>query len=229
MKTVIDSRENIIKYAADMICGFVKNKPDAVIGFAAGKTQREIYALLTQSGTDFSKVKAFAVCEYAGLAPSDPRSCAYMLNNELFAKLGISDVNFPDSEAPEAYDRKIADSGGLDLVVLGIGLNGHIGFNEPGTAYDTYTRSQQLTDSTKRMKAEAFGGFENVPDTAVTMGLKTICSARNVMLTALGEEKAEIVHSLVYGKTLTYVPAAMLQMHMNMTLLLDREAASKLD
>ena len=125
--------------------------------------------------------------------------------------------------------QEIASCGGLELILLGIGTNGHIGFNEPATLYDTETHIAQLTDKTKQMKAENFGGVENVPSTAVTMGLKTICRARNVILIAFGEEKADIVYKLVYGKTSTYVPAAMLQMHMNMTLMLDEGAASKLN
>ena len=228
MKIITDNTDGVLRSAAEFICDFVRNKPDAVIGFAAGDTQKGIYAKLISSGTDFSCVKAFAVAEYAGLEPDDPKSCTYMLQNELFSKLNVRDVHFPDANDPEAYENEIDACGGLDLVVLGIGMNGHIGFNEPGTAFDSYTRVQKLTDNTKRMKAAFFGGFDKVPDEAVTMGLKTICSARHVMLTALGEEKSYIIHSLVYGKTLTYVPAAMLQMHRNMTLFLDNEAASKL-
>lgn len=204
-------------------------KPDAAIAFAAGRTQTGFLRELAASGADLSGINAFLVCEYEGLSPEDERSCFYQLNTELFSKLGITRLHIPDAGAPEAYEEELRSCGGLDLAILGIGQNGHIGFNEPGTPYDSYTRIALLTDSTKRMKAELFGGAEKVPERAVTMGLKTICSAKNVILTAFGEEKAEIIHKLVYGKTLTYVPAAMLQMHMNMTLYLDKDAASKLD
>ncbi len=229
MKTVKDTKENIAAYVAKAVCDFVADKPDASIAFAAGETFEDIFPLIADcKDADFSAVNAFNICEYEKLGADDEKSCAYELNAKLYSKLNIKKVHTPDFDAPESYDEEIKACGGLDLLVLGIGLNGHIGFNEPATLYDTLTHTQQLTDSTKKMKAEHFGGVENVPDFGVTMGLKTICSAKNVILVAFGEEKADIIHKLVYGKTSTYVPAAMLQMHMNMTLCLDNEAASKL-
>ncbi|MDO4816187.1 MAG: 6-phosphogluconolactonase [Bacillota bacterium] len=221
MKIITDSKENITKLAADKIRELVAEKPNAAIAFAAGNSFRELFSEL--EGADFKDVEAFSVCEYIG---SDKIS--HELEAELYSKTGITKIHKPCEEEPEKYDEEIAACGGLDLVVLGIGLNGHIGFNEPATPYDTKTHVQQLTDSTKRMKAELFDGEMNVPNRAVTMGLKTICSAKNVILVAFGEEKAEIVHKLVYGRTETYIPAAMLQLHMNMLLYLDGEAAAKL-
>lgn len=228
MKTITDTKESINKYVAKYVADFVQNKPDAVIAFSAGQTQKGIFKELAASDTDFTGVKAFVVCDYLGLAEDDDKKCVNELKSELFSKLGIVNVYAPDEEDPESYDDAIKAAGGIDLVLLGIGLNGHIGFNEPATPYLSYTHTQKLTDSTKRMKQEQFGGFENVPEYGVTMGLKTICDAKNVILTAFGEEKADIIFDLVYGKTLTYVPAAMLQMHMNMTLCIDMPAASKL-
>lgn len=228
MKIIVDSKEAINKLVSSMASELVAKKPDACLAFAAGETLKGVFAqLTTDNAVDFSSCDAFNICEYIGA--SEDKSCAYQLERELYSKLGITKLHTPDENEPESYDKEIASCGGLDLVVLGIGLNGHIGFNEPATLFDTHTHVQQLTDSTKRMKAQHFGGIENVPDMGVTMGLKTICSAKNVILVAFGEEKAEIIHKLVYGKTTTYVPAAMLQMHMNMTLCLDKEAAAKLD
>lgn len=221
MKIITDSKENIAKLTAEKIKEFVAEKPNAAIGFVAGDSFREIFAEL--EGADFKDVEAFSVCEYIG---SD--RIGKELGAELYSKTGITKIHKPCEDEPEKYDEEISRCGGLDLVLLGIGLNGHIGFNEPATPYDTKTHVQQLTDSTKRMKAESFGGEMNVPNHAVTMGLKTICSAKNVILVAFGEEKAEIVHKLVYGRTETYIPAAMLQLHMNMLLYLDNEAAAKL-
>ena len=177
---------------------------------------------------ELAACKAFTVCEYEGLEDGDKRSCAYRLNDELYSKVGITKIYTPTVDDADKFDAEIEACGGLELAVLGIGTNGHIGFNEPATPYDSYTHSVLLTDKTKQMNAELFSGTENVPDNAVTMGLKTICDAKNVILVAFGSEKAEIIHQLVYGKTSTYVPAAMLQMHMNMTLLLDEEAAEKI-
>ena len=228
MKTVKDSIDNINEYVAMRVIELVKEKPDAAIAFCAGKTFEGVFDKLSKSDADFSKVRALLVCDYSGLPGDDGRRCINILDKELFSKLGISEVYAPDENEPESFDDVIKSVGGLDLVLLGIGLNGHIGFNEPATPYLSYTHTAKLTDSTKRMKSELFGGFDNVPDYGVTMGLKTICDAKNVILTAFGEEKAQIIHELVYGKTLTYVPAAMLQMHMNMTLCIDDAAASKL-
>ena len=143
-------------------------------------------------------------------------------------ELAITQIFTPNAENADKFDAEIEKCGGIELAVLGIGTNGHIGFNEPATPYDSYTHTVLLTDKTKQMNAELFGGLENVPDNAVTMGLKTICESKNVILVAFGSEKAEIIHQLVYGKTSTYVPAAMLQMQMNMTLLLDDAAAEKI-
>lgn len=227
MKTITDSKDNIVKLAADLICGLVESKPDAVLALSVGNTQAPIYNELTRRSVSFKDVRIFSVCEYSGLAEGDTHSCGNILK-ELAEMLGTDKVFVPTEENAEEFEQLIEDCGGIDLAVLGIGLNGHIGFNEPGSFYVSRTRKVQLSDSTKRMKAPTFGGVENVPDHAVTMGIKTICDAKNVILTAFGGEKADIIYKLVYGKTESYVPAAMLQMHMNMTLLLDNEAAAKL-
>lgn len=230
MKIIVDNKDKICALAAKMIADTVSAKPECAIAFAAGESTESVYAALAENkGADFSFCKGFTVAEYLGLSADDERSCAKHLHNALYSKLSISCVYTPTAENADKFDEAIADCGGLELAVLGIGINGHIGFNEPASPYDSYTREVLLTDKTKQMKAQEFGGAENVPEKAVTMGLKTLCDAKNVILVAFGSEKAEIVHKLVYGKTSTYVPAAMLQMHMNMTLLLDEEAAAKLN
>lgn len=231
MKIIIDSKENIENAVAKAISDFVSDKNDAALSFAAGSTTAGIYDILVNSDADFKNVKVFNICDYAGLPDDDPRLLGNELSAKLYTKLGITEIYSPSDADDEAakYDDEIKNAGGIDLMLLGIGMNGHIGFNEPATLYDTCTHLQRLTDSTKRMKASVFGGEDNVPDFGVTMGLKTICSAKNVLLVAFGEEKADIIHKLVYGKTTTYVPAAMLQMHMNFTLYLDEAAASKLN
>lgn len=229
MKIVVDDKDGINALVASITDELVRTKPTASIAFAVGTTQEGFFKALAEShGADYSRINAFSVAEFVGNRDYS-KSAQYYLETALYSKLGIRNIYAPSSEAPENYDKEIEACGGLDLVLLGIGTNGHIGYNEPATLFDTYTHVAQLTDKTRAMKAPAFGGIENVPTHAVTMGLKTICSAKNVILTAFGEEKAQIIHSLVYGKTSTYVPAAMLQMHMNMTLCLDAAAASKLD
>ncbi len=229
MKIIIDSADKISALAAEMIAQHAKAKPGCAMAFAAGRATEKVYATLARMDVkELAECSAFTVCEYEGLAVGDERSCAYRLGKELYSKAGITNIHTPTACNAEEYDALIASCGGLELAVLGIGMNGHIGFNEPATPYDSYTHEVLLTDKTKQSNAELFGGAENVPDKAVTMGLKTLCDAKNVILVAFGSEKAEIVHQLVYGKTSTYVPAAMLQMHMNMTLLLDEEAAEKI-
>ena len=231
MKIVVDSRNNIDKIVADAVAEFVAEKQDAKLAFSAGKTTEGIYEVLSKTEVGFKNTEVFNICDYMGLAADDEKSCANVLRKALYSKLGIENIHNPSGESDEdaeKYDSEIEAAGGIDLMLLGIGLNGHIGFNEPATLYDTHTHIARLTDNTKRMKAEVFGGEENVPEFGVTMGLKTICSAKNVFMVAYGEEKADIIHKLVYGKTSTYVPAAMLQMHMNFTLYLDEAAASKI-
>lgn len=229
MKIIIDSADKISGIAASMIAEHAKSHPGCAIAFAAGRSTKRVYeALAAMDVKELAECRAFTVCEYEGLEADDKRSCAYRLNEELYSKAGITKIYTPTAENADKFDAEIAACGGLELAVLGIGTNGHIGFNEPATPYDSYTRSVLLTDKTKQMNAYLFGGVESVPEKAVTMGLKTICEAKNVILIAFGSEKAEIIHQLVYGKTSTYVPAAMLQMHMNMTLLLDDEAAEKI-
>lgn len=231
MKIIVDSKENIDKKVADAVAQFVAEKPDAKLSFAAGRTTQNIYAELIKTSVDFKDTEVFNICDYLGLEETDERLCKNVLNEELYKKLGIEKIHSPEGDTDEKaaeYDEEIAAAGGIDLMLLGIGLNGHIGFNEPTTFYDTHTHIARIADNTKRMKAEAFGGEENVPEFGITMGLKTICNAKNVLLVAYGEEKADIIHKLVYGKTSTYVPAAMLQMHMNFTLYLDEAAASQI-
>lgn len=233
MKIVVDTKENIAGLVAGDIFQCVRENSRANLAFSAGRSTAVLETALSGNKELFENVNVFNVCDYIELAPDDIRGCSESLRQTLYQAMGINEENIhtPNGESDEsaaAYDNEIAEKGGIDLAVLGMGLNGHIGFNEPATLYDSYTHIAQLTDSTKRMKAELFSGEENVPDHAVTMGLKTLCGAKKVILMAFGEEKADIVHKLVYGKTSTYVPAAMLQMHMDMILYLDKDAASKI-
>ena len=201
MKIIIDSQDKISSMAASMIAEHAKAKPGCAMAFAAGRTTKKVYDALTAMNVkELAGCKAFTVCEYEGLEEGDARSCAYRLNEELYSKAGITQIFTPNAENADKFDAEIEKCGGLELAVLGIGTNGHIGFNEPATPYDSYTHTVLLTDKTKQMNAELFGGLENVPDNAVTMGLKTICESKNVILVAFGSEKAEIIHQLVYGK-----------------------------
>ena len=232
---------NDISVSADQIADQVKelldDKPNAVLGLSFGKDLIPVYQKLKELGQagelSFGDVRVFVCCEYCELDKNHAGSIHSFMNANLFEGAGFSDANifYPclcseDEEELKEYDEQISAAGGIDLMILGIGVNGSIGFNEPATPFESYTHVQLLTDKTKNLVAEDFGGAENVPEKGVTMGIKTIVSARNIDLIAAGEEKADAVHKIVYGKTIPFVPASMLQIHMNLNLYVDSAAAS---
>lgn len=223
MKIIVDTKENISKYIADVFKTQLETKPQSSFAFIADES---IAPILETLRGDFSNATFFNVCDFV----TDDREKSLMakLEGTVLKRLAFSGTYSPNGNDCANFDEQIAEHGGIDLILLGMGTNGTIGFNEPTTAYDTKTRTQKLTDVTKKAFAADFDGIENVPENGVTMGLKTICDAKTAIVAAFGSEKAEIVHKLVYGKTTTYVPAAMLQMHRNMILCLDSDAAAKL-
>lgn len=228
MKTVVSAEnENAVK-AAEHIKRTLREKPDSVLALTAGKSTEKLYSLLSGMCADgeisFSKARIFAVAELIGA--DSGKSLRAKLENELISRIDINKENvfFPDEKNCAGYDELISKVGGIDLAVLGIGMNGHIGYNEPGTQFETFTRVQKLTKSTKR----ALGAdYENV-EYAVTMGIKTLTLARDIIVLAAGEEKADIVFKAVYGRTDSLIPAAFLQIPLQVTLYLDACAAEKL-
>lgn len=237
MKIIVKSKDELDALIVDQIKTTIEEKPNAVIGLDAGKDLTSVYQKLAEavSRDEISLKQAtfFATCEYVDTDKDNPGTRHQFLNNNLFSKVSVEkeQIHFPctcsdDAEELKKYDDAIEKAGGLDLLILGIGNNGSIGFNEPATPFDTYTHTQMLTDKTKALVADDFNGQENVPDKGVTMGIKTMMSAKNVALIATGEEKVDIIHKVVYGKTVTFVPASMLQIHMNMVLYLDEAAAA---
>lgn len=224
MKIIVDTKENVAKYIADAFSKQLCDDPCSSLAFTADESIENVLGALEG---DFSKASFFNICDFVFPDGNDEKSNFNVLRPVL-NKLHFESVHSPDPESPEEYDEHIARHGGLDLILLGMSTRGTIGFNEPATPYDTHTRTQKLTDVTRESLSSRFGGTENVPEVGVTMGLKTICGAKKVILAAFGSEKADAVHKLVYGKTTTYVPAAMLQMHRDMILCLDKEAAEKL-
>ena len=229
MKTVIAAPADLERQIAGRIQTLLMEKPDAVLGLTAGRTTQGVYALLgqmcAQKEISFAKAKVFAVTEYVGAEPGC--SCREILERELIGKTDLNPANFfaPDENAPEQYDAAIRSAGGLDLCLLGIGINGHIGYNEPATPFDSLTHLQKLTDATRRQYAAT---DRQLTEKGLTMGIKTIVSSRETLLLATGPEKADAVFKMIYGRTDSPVPAAFLQIPLEVTAYIDPAAAGKL-
>lgn len=214
----------------------------AVLGLATGSTPIRLYAELVrlhQQGLSFSNVITFNLDEYLGIGKDHPESYWQFMHSHLFEHIDIAveNIHIPDSGISEegleeyctAYEKKISEVGGIDLQVLGIGRNGHIGFNEPGATPDLPTHVTELNKVTINDAADSFGGSENVPRRAITMGVKTILGARRVVLLAFGNSKAAIVQRALTPGVTAEVPATYLQLHGNTAYFLDREAGAQLD
>ncbi len=237
MKFIIDTEENIAKKAAQRYVELLSRNPDAVLGFATGSTPLGLYAELArlcgEGKVSFRDVTSFNLDEYAGLDGSHDQSYRYFMNHNLFEHIDIdvSRTHVPsglDIAAAEAYDKAIEEAGGIELQLLGIGNNGHIGFNEPGTPLDSITHLVDLTEMTRKANARFFASLDEVPTQAVTMGIKTVMNARSIMLMALGKGKADIVKASFTGPVTTLVPASILQLHPSVEIYLDYDAASLL-
>lgn len=229
LKIIKGETSEIEKQAAEKIKNIVCEKPDAVIALAAGRDMTGLYKQLGEmcaaGELSLKNARILAVTEFSGR-----HDCENFLKEKLLHAADISDENcfFPDTDAPEEYDRLIESLGGIDLAVLGIGQDAHIGYNEPATPFDSYTHAQKLTDRTKRQLSERGYTDGNMPEYAVTMGIKTLTEARNIILLAEGDDKAAAVFEMVYGKTITYIPASFLQIPTEVTVYLDTAAASRL-
>ncbi len=237
MKFIIDTEENIAKKAAQRYVEILNRKPDTVLGFATGSTPLGLYAELQRlnaaGALSFKDVTTFNLDEYAGLDGSHDQSYRYFMDHNLFMGVDIdrSRTHVPsglDIAAAADYDRQIKEAGGIELQLLGIGNNGHIGFNEPGTPIDSITHLVDLTEMTRKANARFFASLDEVPTQAVTMGIKTVMNARSIMLMALGKGKADIVKKSFTGPVTPEVPASILQLHPFVEIYLDYEAASML-
>ena len=234
MKIITLEKNEADKQAAEQIAEMVRNKPDAVLALCAGETPKGLYSELSamcgRGEVSFASARIFAVTEYADLSYENPENCRHMLNECLIKNIDIKpeSCHYLTRDDFEHYDDELAACGGIDIAVLGIGENAHIGFDEPATPFYSFTHIQKLTERTRRSKAERFGGEENVPEYGITMGLKTITEARNIILLAYGEEKSAAVYQMIYGKTMSYLPASFLQIPLEVTVYLDGAAASKL-
>ncbi len=229
-----------VKLTARLIADLIKAKPDCNLGLATGGTMEAVYAeivKMNQAGeVDFSQVTSFNLDEYIGLGPEDKNSYRYYMNHHLFDHVNIdkSRTNLPNGLATdekaegERYEKAIRDAGGIDMQLLGIGRDGHIGFNEPLSSFSSRTRCKALTPETWRQNSFYFDPPESMPMRAFTMGVGTILDARQALLLITGKSKADIAAKAIEGPMSAMVTASALQMHKNAIVILDEEAAANL-
>jgi glucosamine-6-phosphate deaminase len=237
---VVDDYEELSRTGARQVADLVKRKPDCVLGFATGGTPlgmyKELIRLHVEEGLDFSKVTTFNLDEYVGLLPTHEQSYHYYMWKNLFDHINVDarHVHIPNGAAEDVaeqcdwYETRIEECGGIDLQILGIGVNGHIAFNEPGASLGSRTRIKTLKESTRRDNARFFDSFDEVPKYAITMGVGTIMEAHGLLLMASGKEKAAAVTATVEGPITAHYPATIVQMHRFATILIDRQAAAGL-
>jgi glucosamine-6-phosphate deaminase len=241
MEVIIQpSSEQASNLAAEMIGRELRANPRLVLGLATGCTMDAVYARLIQmhreENLDFSSCRTFNLDEYVGLSGDNPSSYRYYMDHHLFLHVNINRANthLPDGMAAdlaaecEKYERLIQECGGIDLQILGIGQNGHIGFNEPLSAFRSRTRKQALSPTTREQNATLFPTPDEVPHAAITMGVGTILDCRRCVLLATGEEKAAIVSQAIEGPMTSTISASALQLHSECTVILDQPASSKL-
>lgn len=233
---VYKDAETIAKAAAAIFAGEITRKEGAVIGLATGSTPvptyKELIRLNREGVLDFSKVISYNLDEYVGLKPDHPCSYRRFMNEQLFDHINIDKANthVPDGIACNAaeYEQEIKAIGGVDLQLLGIGSDGHIGFNEPADEFVYPTNIVKLTDQTIDDNARFFNNRDEVPKTAISMGIGTIMSAKRIILIATGKNKARAIAAAINGPVAPAMPASILRMHQNVQFLLDEDAASEL-
>ena len=231
------SAEQTGEAAASEVAALVQGHPAAVLGLATGSSPLPLYEALAKNEVDLAAVTAFALDEYIGLPPGHPQSYAAVIGHHVVEPLGLTPgrVHVPDGNprdehrSGEAYEAAIGAAGGIDLQILGIGSNGHIGFNEPGAAFSSRTRVVRLAERTRQDNARFFAAPEDVPTHAMTQGLATIFEARHLLLIAHGRGKATAIKRALTGPVTEDFPASLLQLHPRTSLFLDSEAASLLE
>lgn len=232
--------KDMSRKAANIISAQIITKPDCVLGLATGSSPIGTYDQLVEwyekGDLDFSKVSSVNLDEYRGLDHSHDQSYYYFMHEHLFDRVNIdpANTNVPDGTEPDAekecrrYEELIASYGGVDLQLLGLGHNGHIGFNEPAPVFDKATHCVDLTESTIEANKRFFASADDVPKQAYTMGIGTIMKAKKILVVVSGADKADIVAKAFYGDVTPEVPASVLQFHPDVTVVVDEAAASKL-
>ena len=237
---IVKDYDEISKIAAEELGKVVNDKPEAILGLATGGTPigmyKELIKMYKEKEIDFSKVTTVNLDEYVGLSGEHDQSYRYFMDINLFNHVNIrKDRTFvPNGLAKDIYqecinyDKRIEELGGIDVQILGIGNNGHIGFNEPSDVLSLGTHLADLTESTIEANSRYFSSKEEVPTQALTMGLGAIMKSKKILLMVSGEAKADIMDRVVNGKITTQVPASFLQMHKDVTLIIDEAAAKKI-
>ena len=238
----VKNYEELSAGAADLVIRQIKKKPNSVLGLPTGSTPLGLYRQLINANNkcqvSFRKVKTFNLDEYYGLTPEDPQSYRYFMDKNLFNKIDIDKKNthvppgrFKKSEEKKicrAYEAQIKKAGGIDLQILGLGGNGHIGFNEPRSSFKSRTRLVNLTKKTISDNSRFFAGSDDVPRQAVTIGLATIMEAKKIILIISGENRAPAVAKLIRGKMFESFPGSILRRHPSVTVIVDKSAACKI-
>lgn len=229
------------KLASRIFAAQITLKPESVLGLATGSTPvgmyNELVEMYKEGRVDFSKVRTVNLDEYAGLDGSNDQSYRYFMNHNLFDHINIDkdNTNVPNGVAAdlqaecERYEQVVADMGGVDIQLLGIGNNGHIAFNEPCEEFPEKTHIVDLTQNTIEANARFFSSMDEVPKKALTMGIGTIMKAKKIVLLANGAKKAQTIYDTVYGPITPKVPASILRLHTDVTIFADEEAAALLN
>ena len=240
MYKIFPTPNEVAQYTAQRLLDRIKSKPAAVLGLATGSTMEPVYAQLVtwlrQSTVDLSQLTTFNLDEYIGLAGKHPQSYRHFMCEHLFNKLNLSHdrVHLPDGlaedveEACLAYSAAIQAAGGMDLQILGIGSNGHIGFNEPFTSFSSRTHVIELSEQTRLDNGRFFSNPDAVPTHALTLGIQDILKAKEILLVATGAHKAAIMAELFHSPVDEALPASALKTHGNVTIIMDRAAAAGL-
>ncbi|AST91620.1 glucosamine-6-phosphate deaminase [Sutcliffiella cohnii] len=228
-----ESYETLSKMASQFIIDEVNSKPNATIGMATGGTPLQMYQLLQedykQNGTSYCNVTTFNLDEYVGLAKDNPNSYYQYMKKHLFNHIDIEQNNvfIPNGESKDLveecnlYERYLLEKGPIDIQILGLGSNGHIGFNEPGTPFSSKTHVVELTDSTRKANARYFDNLDQVPTHAITMGIDTIMRAKKILLLVSGKNKSNAYEQLLHGKISEQFPVSVLRNHPSVHIIAD--------
>lgn len=231
--------EELSREACHFILDHMTQNEKLVLGLATGSTPEGLYSNLVerfkQGEASFKHVTSFNLDEYVGLSAEDPQSYRHYMNEKLFSHVDIpaENAHVPNGASIDIeqeckdYEKRIEESGKIDVQILGLGLNGHIGFNEPGTPFSSRTHIIDLDDSTREANSRFFQSLEEVPTKAVTMGIGTIMESKEILLLVSGKNKAEAVARLMNGEVSTDFPASVLKQHKNVTVIADEDALSK--